>query len=116
MSFRPYRVLREGRRTSPTEESPVRVISRTPMRMRRSPSRLEYTRLMRPWRALLGLGLILALAAACTPPPEPEGPRIETAEDLLAALREAGVEVVETAILASTPDLAFGRVVFIGPE
>ena len=71
---------------------------------------------MRPWRALLCLGLIAALAAACTPPPEPEGPRIETADDLLAALRAAGVEVEETAMLASMPDLARGRVVFLGRE
>ena len=85
------------------------------MRMRRSPSRLEYTRLMRPWRALLGLGLILALAAACTPPPEPEGPRIETAEDLLAVLRQAGVEIEETAMPAPHPELGRGSVVILGP-
>jgi hypothetical protein len=69
---------------------------------------------MRPWRASLGLALILTLAAACTPPPEPEGPRIETADDLLAALREAGVAVAE--ITMSMPELPRGRVVILGSE
>jgi hypothetical protein len=71
---------------------------------------------MRPWRVLLCLGLIAALAAACTPPPEPEGPQIETADDLLAALRDAGVEVSETAMLAWMPELPPGRAVFIATE
>ena len=70
---------------------------------------------MRPWRALLCLGLIAALTAACAPPPEPEGPRIETAEDLLAALRQAGVEIEETAMPASHPELGRGSIVFLGP-
>jgi len=70
---------------------------------------------MGPWRALLCLGLITALAAACTPPPEPEGPRIETAEDLLAALRQAGVEIEETAMPAPHPELGRGSVVILGP-
>src|SRR3990172_480636 len=83
--------------------------------MRRSPSRLEYTRAMRPWRALLCLGLIAALTAACNPPPEPEGPRIETAQDLLAALRQAGVDFEETAMPAPDPELGRGSVVYLGP-
>ena len=70
---------------------------------------------MGPWRALLCLGLITALAAACTPPPEPEGPRIETAEDLLAALRQAGVEIEETAMPAPDPELGRGSVLILGP-
>jgi len=70
---------------------------------------------MRPWRALLCLGLIAALAAACTPPPEPEGPDIETAEDLLAALRQAGVEIEETAMPALDPELGRGSVLILGP-
>jgi len=74
-----------------------------------------YTRPMRPWRALLCLGLIAALAAACTPPPEPEGPDIETAEDLLAALRQAGVEIEETAMPALDPELGRGSVLILGP-
>jgi len=70
---------------------------------------------MRPWRALLCLGLIAALAAACTPPAEPEGPRIETAQDLLAALRQAGVEIEETAMPAPDPELGRGSVLILGP-
>ncbi|HLE23868.1 MAG TPA: hypothetical protein VI701_06115 [Anaerolineales bacterium] len=76
----------------------------------------EYTRVMRATPLRLALPLILALAAACTPRPEPEGPRIQTAEDLLTALRDAGAEVGETAMLAWMPGLASGRVVFIGSE
>jgi hypothetical protein len=76
---------------------------------------LEYTRPVRPTRLCLALTLILALAAACTPPPEPEGPDIETAEDLLAALRQAGVEIEETAMPAPDPELGRGSVVFLGP-
>src|SRR4030067_2160042 len=70
---------------------------------------LKYTRRMGPWRALLCLGLITALAAACTPPPEPEGPRIETAEDLLAALRQAGGEIETTGKTAPERERERGR-------
>jgi hypothetical protein len=62
------------------------------------------------------LFLILILAVACASAREPEGPRIETAEDLLAALTEAGIEVDETAILAPRLDLGEGRVVFLGTQ
>ena len=58
----------------------------------------------------------LMLAVACASAPEPEGPRIDTAEDLLAALTEAGIEVDETAILAPRPELGEGRVVFLGTQ
>jgi hypothetical protein len=77
---------------------------------------LEYTRRMPTWRVSILLVLILSFAAACTTPPEPEGPRIETAEDLLAALRHAGVEVVETAMLTARPEVAPGRVILLGAE
>ncbi len=70
---------------------------------------------MRRPHVVITLALILALTA-CTSPPEPEGPRIETADDLLAALRQAGAEVAYTAILGSIPDLPRGRVVFVGSE
>jgi hypothetical protein len=71
---------------------------------------------MRPWRTLLCLGLIAALAAACTLPPEPEGPRIETADDLVAALSQAGVEIVEAELPLTRPEAGPGRVTFLGHE
>lgn len=70
---------------------------------------------MRLSRASLILLAFLALSA-CASPPEPQGRRIETDEDLLAALAEAGVEVVETAMLAARPPLMGGRVVFLRDE
>jgi hypothetical protein len=67
-------------------------------------------------RAFL-VSLVLALLmGACSPGAEPEGPRIERVEDLVAALGKAGVEVVETAMMPSAPSLPHGRVVFLGDE
>jgi len=92
-----------------------------PTKSRRLPNRrifgaLKYTRPMRPMRLCLAVGMIAALATACTPPPEPEGPDIETTEDLLAALRQAGVEIEETAMPAPDPELGRGSVLILGPE
>jgi hypothetical protein len=64
----------------------------------------------------LSVLLILALASACSVGPEPEGPRIESTEDLLSALTDAGVDVAETALMASVPDLPRGHVVYLGDE
>ena len=71
---------------------------------------------MHPRLPRLALALTVVLAAACATRPEPEGPQIETAEDLLAALRDAGGEVSETAMLAWMPEMPPGRAVFIGTE
>jgi len=60
--------------------------------------------------------LILALAIACTARPEPEGPRIDSAEDFFHSLDEAGVDVVETARTPSRTDPPGGRVVSLGGE
>jgi hypothetical protein len=68
---------------------------------------------MAPTRNLIVVSLLLA---ACASAPEPEGPRIETAPDLFAALEAAGVEVVATDRLASMADLPHGRVVLVGKE
>jgi hypothetical protein len=54
--------------------------------------------------------------AACRAAPEPPGARIVTAEDLVAALGEAGIEVAQTAQQPSWPDLPGGRVVLLGQE
>jgi hypothetical protein len=64
----------------------------------------------------LSLALFLALTSACVAAPEPPGPRIETVDDLLTALGDAGVEVAETALMASMPDLPRGRVVALGEQ
>jgi hypothetical protein len=62
------------------------------------------------------LALTVVLASGCAPRPEPEGPHIETAEDLLAALRDAGAEVSGTERQAWMPELPPGRAVIIGAE
>jgi len=73
-----------------------------------------YTRAM--FRRSVVLLLLSTLAAACTTRPEPEGPTIDTADDLLKVLGAAGMEVTETAMMPSMPDLPRGRVVFLGDE
>jgi len=56
------------------------------------------------------------VCAACSTPPEPLGPRIDSADDLVGALRDAGVEVQETAMPALRAGLPGGRVVLVGAE
>ena len=65
--------------------------------------------------ACLGLAILATLSSACSVPPEPDSPRIETAVQLVAALRGAGAEVEETAILPLRSGLSGGQVVFVGP-
>jgi hypothetical protein len=62
--------------------------------------------------ALAGVALALILTG-CARPPEPEGPSIESRDDLLAALADAGRTVSESALLAARGELAFGRAYFI---
>jgi hypothetical protein len=57
--------------------------------------------------------IVLSMLAGCTAPPEPPSPSISTTDDLLAALRDAGPEVEETALLASMGELGAGRVYFM---
>ena len=70
---------------------------------------------MPAWRVFILWALILPLAA-CAPRPEPEGPRIETAADLVTALRQAGVEVDETSAQAPAFDFPGGSVLRLGSE
>jgi len=69
-------------------------------------------------RALLVAAQIslVAVAGACTTPAEPEGPRIDSVEDLVAALREAGEEVAETGTAATAGSLAGGQELSVGGE
>jgi len=67
-------------------------------------------------RHTLVLAVLLLLASACAAPPEPTSPPIDTIEQLVAALRQAGVEVDETALMAATIDLPGGQVLLVGPE
>lgn len=68
-------------------------------------------------RRLSVVGFVLVgLTAACSGPPEPPGPLIDSADDLVGALRAAGVEVQETAMAALRAGLPGGRVVLVGAE
>lgn len=59
---------------------------------------------------LLATSLILtALLAGCASESLPTGPVIDSRDDLLTALRDAGAEVTETAILPTLPGLSGGR-------
>jgi hypothetical protein len=59
---------------------------------------------------------VLALASGCARNVEPASPTIETADDLLTALRRAGAQVDETAMMATSANLTGGRVILVGPE
>jgi len=67
-------------------------------------------------RHTLVLAALLFLATACAAPPEPTSPPIDTIEQLVGALRQAGVEVDETAMLATIIDLPGGQVFLVGPQ
>ncbi len=67
-------------------------------------------------RHALFFPVLLLLAAACAAPPEPTSPPIDTIEQLMTALRQAGVEVDETAMLPTTIGLPGGQLILVGPE
>ncbi len=67
-------------------------------------------------RHALVFPVVLLLASACAAPPEPASPPIDTVEQLVAALRQAGVEVDETAMIPTAIGLPGGQVILVGPE
>ena len=75
--------------------------------------RLRKLRSSRPDRWLILSAVVISTLAGCSTPPEPPSPSIVTTDDLLAALRDSGLEVEETAMLALLGELAGGRVYFM---
>ncbi len=67
-------------------------------------------------RRALVFAVVLLLGAACAARPEPTSPPIDTIESLVTALRQAGAEVDETAMMAPTLGLLGGQVILVGAE
>ncbi|HSB90632.1 MAG TPA: hypothetical protein VLD63_11475 [Anaerolineales bacterium] len=66
------------------------------------------------WSVITGLVVLsLMTLAGCAVPPEPEGPQIATADDLQAALQDAGMQVGSTGASVTLGSLGGGREVTV---